>query len=140
MEKIEYAIENRGTIRDILAWGKKEVRIEESLEKKGYKTLFCVQEDKEGQTRSIKIMESKGLYILMVDSKAKHSSRSLDDCMKWGRTAGYLKEDEVRKETRKKKPATTEPKQTAPQPVNATQKKIKADNSWSISSYGGWRL
>lgn len=124
-------------LKELIEWGLKEERIELSLEKEGYKTILS-QENRtlHGKTSSssIKILERKGSFILMIDGKVVHKADSLESCYRFGEKKGYRfmlenenhdKKDQIRKFLASEKTASKD-------------KPIKKDPSWSISSMGHW--
>lgn len=107
-------------IKRTLAWARKEIGIENSLEKDGIKTLYCCEERTGTRTRTVKILEKNGQYFVLDNGKAVHSTRSQGNCVAWCRSRGYLKGNETF--IRKAAPA-----------------KPQASSSWGVLSiHRGW--
>lgn len=137
---IERGIERRDSvIKETLKWVLKENRIEDALEKEGYKTLYCAQEKKEHRTRTTKILEHRGTYIMMVDGKSVHIDSTLDKCVSWGQQSGYIDKttNTIRKAVTASTHAAPAPKAPTPRTPAPASSKSESVYAWPpIASYG----
>ena len=78
---------------------RKEARIDDMMEKDGFRTLYSCQEHdhEKDQTRSIKILEYRNHFLLMVEGKAIHTADTLAECVRRSMAAGYLNKSEAEK-------------------------------------------
>ena len=117
-ERLEKAIaDQRSVLKDILKWNMQEQHDADQLKKKGIRTVFCQQSE---NARTIKILEQRRRYTLMVDGNAIHTTDSLDSIVSWGKVAGYIdKRDNVTRYASKRTPtpAATRKSTTATTPA-----------------------
>lgn len=133
-----------------LEWARKEARIADLMEKDGFYTLYCCQEQNGQSIRSIKLIEHKGRFSLLVGGKNVHVDNDINACVRWGKAAGYISRNETIKphatvSAQTSKAATTMkasvPASKAAAPKDSTQRTAASCSPviTSIRFARGWR-
>lgn len=86
--------ERKRTIEICLEWAKKEERISKQMRRNGVNTIYSIEKQKGNQVKSIRILESRGNYSLMVNGQITHRANSLIALEIRGRLAGILEKDD----------------------------------------------
>lgn len=108
---------------DLSKWMDEQNRRADGMERKGFKTLYCVRQrvkrDLGGfEVMTVRILAHNGAYTLMKNGDPVHSARSYTDIVNWGKTAGYIDSRKIVEQVhlkRSKAPAAPAAASTKPQ-------------------------
>lgn len=124
------------TKEEVNKWNDEENRHADNMEKKGFRTLYCVRQkvkrDFGGfEVMTVKIMAHNGNYTLSKNRNPLHSARSYTDIVNWAKTNGYIDSRKIYDQVHLKRSKAPTTPATQPSPTTRPQR--------STSSFGRYR-
>lgn len=87
------AEEKRGNIvQSMIDWAKRSAVQEKQIQNGGGKVLYHESRTENGVTTDYMVVSNNGQYTFRVNGITRSSARSLDDCVRQARAAGYVDE------------------------------------------------
>ena len=87
------AEEKRGNlVQSMIDWAKRSAVQEKQIQNGGGKVLYHEGRTENGVTTDYMVVSNNGLYTFRVNGITRRSARSLEDCVRQARAAGYVDE------------------------------------------------
>lgn len=81
-----------GVVESLIDWAKRSAVQEKQIQNGGGKVLYHESRTGNGVTTDYMVVSNDGLYTFRVNGITRRSARSLEDCVRQARAAGYVDE------------------------------------------------